>query len=104
LEALKLLDLILNIEKEMGRHRTSSREAGARYTDRIIDIDILFYGDLCINHPRLILPHPSLSDRRFVLVPLNEIASQFKHPVQGLSVGQMLKACKDTGKVWRLDE
>lgn len=104
LEALSLMDVILGIELEMGRIRVPSREAGAAYTDRIIDIDMLFYGDLCMHHPRLILPHPSLADRRFVLVPLNEIATRFKHPVNNLTIGQMLQACKDKGKVWSLDE
>ena len=103
LDPMGLLDLILRIEQDMGRDRRSVNTSGEKYADRTIDIDILFYGDLSLRNPRLELPHPSLADRRFVLVPLNEIAPQFRHPVQGLSIAQLLLACKDQGKVYLLD-
>jgi 2-amino-4-hydroxy-6-hydroxymethyldihydropteridine diphosphokinase len=97
LEPLPMLDEILSIEKEMGRQR----EPGG-YRDRIIDIDILFYAHRVLDHPRLILPHPSVELRRFVLVPLDEIAPDMKHPVSGESVKSMLERCEDQSRVVRV--
>jgi 2-amino-4-hydroxy-6-hydroxymethyldihydropteridine diphosphokinase len=87
---LRVLDQILAIEKEMGRER-----AGKGYSDRIIDIDLLLYGDQQLKHSRLILPHPSMGERRFVLAPLAEIAPDLIHPVTGISISQMLEQCAD---------
>lgn len=94
LEPLTLLDRILEIEKQMGRLRV--REG---YADRSIDIDLLIYGDLILEHPRLILPHPSMGNRRFVLAPLAEIAPGLVHPVEGITITEMLRRCRDKGKV-----
>jgi 2-amino-4-hydroxy-6-hydroxymethyldihydropteridine diphosphokinase len=97
LAPLLLMDELLAIEKEMGRQREQMDEKrGERaYSDRIIDIDLLFYGDHQVVHPSLTLPHPSLEDRRFVLLPLAEIAPDLIHPVTGMSVKLMLQQCKD---------
>ena len=94
LAPLALLDLLLEIEQAMGRLRE-----GVGYSDRVIDIDILFYGDSQLDHPRLTLPHPSMGDRRFVLVPLAEIAPLLIHPVYGLSITEMLQECSDESEV-----
>ncbi len=99
LEPLQVLDLVLGIEREMGRERAPYGEERLRYTDRIIDIDLLLFGELSYNHPRLILPHPALADRRFVLLPLNELAPGLLHPIHGLTVSQLLSDCKDRGEV-----
>ncbi len=91
---LLLLDQLLEIEKEMGRQR-----GGMGYRDRVIDIDLLLYGDSQLDHPRLTLPHPAMGIRRFVLVPLAEIAPELIHPVAGISIRKMLKQCADQSEV-----
>ena len=100
LEPMLVLDTILQIEKRMGRERSSPRVAEDGYADRIIDIDLLLFGDMHYDHPRLVLPHPALANRRFVLVPLNEIAPHLVHPVLGISISRMLDLCNDPGAVW----
>ena len=100
LEPLQVLDSILKIERGMGRERTTPGEAGEGYADRVIDIDLLLFGEKLYDHPRLVLPHPAMADRRFVLTPLNEIAPRLMHPLLNLSISQMLDLCKDPGEVW----
>ena len=94
LDPVPLMDKLLEIEQDMGRIRI-----GAAYSDRVIDIDMLFYGDRQLDHPRLKLPHPSIGDRMFVLAPLAEIAPGFIHPVTGMNIREMLQACSDSNKV-----
>ncbi len=78
------------IELEMGRTRKTDQ-----FDSRRMDIDILFYGDQIINQGNLIVPHPRIQERKFVLVPLCEIAPDFIHPVIQKSVRKLLDECSD---------
>lgn len=92
-----VLGAILMIEAQLGRIRTAKQ-----YSSRVIDIDILFYEDLIMDEIALKIPHPLLSSRKFVLVPLNEIAPEFIHPVLKKSVGALLKSCEDLSEVRKI--
>jgi len=89
-----LLGRILMIEAMMGRLRE-----GQGYKSRIIDIDILFFETRIFENKVLKIPHPKIQDRRFVLVPLSEIAGDLIHPVFNKSIQELLKECKDKCKV-----
>lgn len=93
LDAQTVIETILKIEKKMGRIRTVKNAA------RIIDIDILFFNEEIINEPNLIIPHREISNRRFVLMPLNEIAPLMIHPVLKENISELLSTCKDQLKV-----
>jgi 2-amino-4-hydroxy-6-hydroxymethyldihydropteridine diphosphokinase len=84
-----LLEKILSIEHEIGRIRQE------KYGPRIIDIDILLFGDQVIETPGLIIPHPRIAERRFVLVPLAGIAPELIHPVLHESIQVLLNKCTD---------
>ncbi|MGI8637118.1 MAG: 2-amino-4-hydroxy-6-hydroxymethyldihydropteridine diphosphokinase, partial [Segetibacter sp.] len=62
---------------------------------RVIDIDILFYSSYIVSRPDLIIPHPRIAERRFVLTPLNEIASAFVHPTLQKTINELLQMCQD---------
>jgi 2-amino-4-hydroxy-6-hydroxymethyldihydropteridine diphosphokinase len=87
--AEEIINKILQIEKQMGRIRTFKNAA------RIIDIDILFFNDEIIKHPHLIIPHTEISNRRFVLMPLNELSPGLVHPVLNKSIKELLSTCQD---------
>jgi 2-amino-4-hydroxy-6-hydroxymethyldihydropteridine diphosphokinase len=94
LNALVLIEKTMLIESQLGRIRIENQ-----YSSRVIDIDILFYGDQVINESGLIIPHPRIAGRRFVLEPLIEIAPGFVHPVLKKSITSLLESCTDTCKV-----
>jgi 2-amino-4-hydroxy-6-hydroxymethyldihydropteridine diphosphokinase len=89
LDATDTLKEILSIEKNMGRIRT------VKNAPRIIDIDMLFFNNEIINRSDLIVPHPEIQNRRFVLTPLHEIAPQMIHPVLKKTIDQLLLHCPD---------
>lgn len=95
LDPADLLETTKKIETRMGRIRDSK----IHYTSRIIDIDILLYGDLIINDPELKIPHPLMHERNFVLVPLSEIAPEAVHSVLGKTISELRNVCSDTGQV-----
>lgn len=89
----EVLALLQRIERSLGRDRSTS---AVKWGPRIIDLDLLFYGDLVVNEsPDLIIPHPQLADRKFVLVPLAEITAGLIDPISGFTVEQLLFRCKD---------
>lgn len=87
LSADEVLKETQNIEREMGRMEKSEK---GKYKDRIIDIDILMYGTSIIDSPNLTIPHKFMKERRFVLEPLAEIASEVVIPGTGISVSKAL--------------
>ena len=89
LTAANCLAACLLIEESLGRKRSFKN------VPRTIDIDILFYNKAKMNQELLTIPHPALHLRRFVLVPLNELSPNFKHPVLQKSIHQLLLQCKD---------
>ena len=89
----QLLAEVLGLENEMGRQRTE------KWGSRIIDIDILFFGQITLAETNLIIPHPEIAKRRFTLLPLVEIASDFIHPLLGKNCKKMLEECADNSVV-----
>lgn len=89
-----LLKKCKNIERAMGRKKVRKR-----WGARIIDLDILLYDTLKVEKKNLKIPHPELHKRKFVLIPLSEIALQVIHPVLGATISELLASVKDDKKV-----
>ncbi|MFZ4402058.1 MAG: 2-amino-4-hydroxy-6-hydroxymethyldihydropteridine diphosphokinase [Bacteroidales bacterium] len=100
MSAEDLLQNLLNIELLLGRVRNNS----AGYSSRNIDIDILFFNDEIINELKLKVPHPLLQERKFTLMPLNEIASDLLHPFYNKTISELLNECNDPLDVVKFEE
>jgi len=96
LEPLALLTLVKGIESKLGR----TGKSGAA---RTIDIDILLYGDQVIETPKLVIPHPKMTERAFVLVPLDEIAPELVHPTSGKTIRELLGEITEKQGVLKLE-
>lgn len=94
-EPQALLRRLKEIERELGRVRTR------RYGPRLIDLDIVLFGDRIVNAPGLVIPHPRLAERIFVLQPLADIAPDVRHPVTGDTVRMLLERLSDRTGVRR---
>jgi dihydroneopterin aldolase / 2-amino-4-hydroxy-6-hydroxymethyldihydropteridine diphosphokinase len=97
LKPKELRSFLREIEISLGR------KDGIRWGPRPIDLDVLFYGNLVISEEDLVLPHPRLQERKFVLVPLEEIASEFVHPVLKKSIKELLEGLREEQRVERLN-
>ena len=94
LSPYKLLSELLDIEKEMGRVRT------IKWAPRLIDLDILYFGNSIVNEPGLIIPHPFIQDRRFTLIPLTEVLPDFEHPIFHQTNAELLAKTTDNSEVF----
>lgn len=88
LSSRELLERLLTIEYAMGRDRGAGNES------RVIDLDVLLFGNLAIAEPGLTVPHPRLHERRFVLEPLSEVAGEWAHPTLGVDVTALARAAR----------
>ncbi len=95
--AEELMQYCLNIEKEMGRRRQE------KYEPRIIDIDIIFYNSEIMDTELLTIPHPHMHSRRFVLMPLSEIAPAYVHPIFKKNINSLLKTTVDKSEVKKIN-
>lgn len=91
----ELLSLVKGIEKKLGRRVTKPN------VPRLIDIDILLYGSEAIETPELVIPHPRLLERAFVLIPLAEIAPDLVHPVKGMTIKELKEKLKEKQGVFK---
>jgi 2-amino-4-hydroxy-6-hydroxymethyldihydropteridine diphosphokinase len=111
-----LLEKLLTIEAQLGRIRpldgcgcgipvslnpgkASEKNDASIYSGRTIDLDILFYNQHLVFTDRLMIPHPRLHERKFTLVPLNQIAPGFRHPLLKKTISELLHECRDQSKV-----
>ena len=96
LEPAGLLSLAKGIESKLGR-------TGKSNAPRTIDIDILLYDEQVIETPELVIPHPKMTERAFVLVPLDEIAPDLVHPVSGKTIKELLQSVTEKQGVLKLE-
>lgn len=89
LSPLEVLEYTQVIERELGRKK---KTIGGQYTDRLIDIDILFYDNQILEYPHLIIPHPHMQERDYVLKPMSDIASDFRHPILNKTIEELTSA------------
>lgn len=94
LRAELLLQKLKNIERAMGRKKVRKR-----WGARIIDLDILLFDNMILNKKNLKIPHPEMHNRKFVLIPLCEIAPQITHPVLAMTISELLVNVKDEKRV-----
>ncbi len=97
LSPFAVLDTLKDIEEAMGRVRSDS--SAPRFESRLLDIDILLFGERMMDEEGLVIPHPRLHLRRFTLVPLCEVAPERVHPRFGKTVAELLAACPDPLRV-----
>jgi 2-amino-4-hydroxy-6-hydroxymethyldihydropteridine diphosphokinase len=93
LEPLELLNALQDIEDELGR------KGRGTMSPRIIDLDILLYGDQVFSHESLVIPHPRLTDRKFALQTLMDLDPDLGHPATGLTIQRHFEECSDTSRV-----
>lgn len=101
LEAMDCLKITQEIEKVLGRKEKSK---DGKYSARVMDIDILFYGEDIFESEDLVIPHPRIEERRFVLGPLMEIMASFEHPKSKKSMEGLWEQCPDRSRLKRLNE
>ncbi|MGA0285588.1 MAG: 2-amino-4-hydroxy-6-hydroxymethyldihydropteridine diphosphokinase [Phycisphaerales bacterium] len=90
----RLLEALLAIERSFGRDRANE----VRHGPRTLDLDLLLYGDLVLDEAGLTIPHPRMTERRFVLEPLSEVGGELMHPVHGASVDSLRRAVATAGR------
>jgi 2-amino-4-hydroxy-6-hydroxymethyldihydropteridine diphosphokinase len=95
-----LIKTLLTIEERLGRVRNESKE----YSGRSIDLDILLFDDEIIFSPNLIVPHPRMLERKFVMVPLTEIAPNYRHPIEKQTILMCLQNSDDSSAIEKIDE
>jgi 2-amino-4-hydroxy-6-hydroxymethyldihydropteridine diphosphokinase len=95
LDPAELLKRLLSIETDLGRQRETVPPRGPR----MIDLDLILYGNLQWQKDDLELPHPRFRERRFVLVPARDIAADMRDPVTGLSIAELLAECPDDSEI-----
>ncbi len=93
LEPVVLLDQLKAIEHQVGRTRDA-----VRFGPRLLDLDIIFYDEIVMNHPRLVIPHPRMHKRRFVLKPVCDIDPHINHPVFHRTMQSLLEDLDETGQ------
>lgn len=93
-----LLAGLVHIENKQGRQRLPGS-----YLDRKIDLDILLFGDLVIDTPELVIPHPHIAIRKFALIPLDELVPNFVHPKLKKTINELLNLCLDSSQIKRID-